>query len=48
MDKEAPAWRAPSRAVARRRAIGSSKETKAVQNSGKNYGTDGVGYNLFT
>jgi len=35
-------------AGARRRAIGSSEEVKSVQNSGKNYGTDGIAYGLFT
>jgi len=35
-------------AGARRRAIGSSEEVKSVQNSGKNYGTDGIGYNVFS
>jgi hypothetical protein len=35
-------------AGARYRAIGSSEEVKSVQNSGKNFGTDGIGYGIFS
>jgi len=32
----------------RYRAIGTSEEVKSVQNSGANYGTDGIGYTFFS
>jgi len=37
-----------SGAGARYRAIGTSEEVKSVQNSGANYGTDGIGYTFFS